>query len=166
MPELLSKMQPADAPQRPRDASLAAIKKALTMPPQSFGSTSESTPTGRYGATNDWRDQSAPTVKPSTIGGFNDRNVAANDLRIRAAVASAGKSSRDLAVDAIKKDLMKPKRMPLQRDDQNDDEGGRFATDDAYVDDDGALGVNSGDEPALSHRPSRKARRKSRGDEE
>jgi hypothetical protein len=158
-PELLSKMQPADAPQRPKDDSVAAIKKALQMPPQSFGSTSESKPTGRYGATNDWHDQSAPSARPTMIGGFSDRNVAAGDARITVAVGSATKSNRDLAVDAIKRDLMRPKRMPLQRDDQDDDAGGRLATGD-YDGDDGALGVNSDD------RPSRQTRRKSRRDEE
>ena len=82
------------------------------------------------GATNDWHDQIVPSTKPTLVGGQP--------------IGTPSTSQRDAAIDAIKRDLSKPKRLGTADVDMDDDDrDGRAKdpnADDSFDNDPGARG--------------------------
>jgi len=126
-----------------------AFRKGLGRPPESDNALSG----GRIaatGATNDWRDQSAPSVRPTLVGGQP--------------IGTPSGSNRDAALEAIKRALRKPQHALTadEDEDEDEDEDGNLADDDNDDDEDEAKDPNAAD--AFDTNPNKK--RKRRADED
>jgi hypothetical protein len=103
------------------------------------------------GATNDWRDQSVPNVKPTLVGG---QPIGAPPI-----------TDRDAALDAIKRALRKPEKMWGNNSDMDQDQTEDLDEDDADDDEDESRGKDPNAADSFDgNRSSRK--RKQRADEE
>jgi len=73
----------------------------------------ETAPRIVLGATNNWRDQRAPSATAEHVAGFTDYDVGPNNPRVRAGAAEASKDAgmMSAALDAIRKDLKRPRRL-------------------------------------------------------
>jgi hypothetical protein len=97
--------------------SAPSLNDVGTKPPQSANGTWNDVHADT-GATNDWRDQAAPSTRPNVVGNQT--------------TATPSMLTRDAAIDAIKFALRKPQKMWGARDDNDDDQD---RTDDLDEDD-------------------------------